>query len=304
MKYWIALLLFAISSPVFGAKIGILYNEKIPVYAEIADNFKRVMIKDGHLLKEVAVSDEDEQATVKNIKASECEYFFSIGTPASKACNASGFPGIFTMVVDPVRNGLIQKNGLPKGLMTGILVDVSPRMQFTRLKEIMQGKNRVGVLYDPGVSSYVVQQYHKYEKEFGLQIMDMEVLSKDQVPPLVESLKGKVDYILSVVDNTVYNIQSIQVILRFSVTNKIPLVGFSAPHVKAGALVAFYCRYPSLGTQAAKLMAGIVSGKDIKNIEVELPEETDYAINMRSASIMKINISESFKSGAAEVFGE
>ena len=304
MKYWAALFLFVLSSPVFGAKIGVLSNEKIPVYADIVANFKKAMIKEGHLVKDVEVNNADEKVTLSNIKASECEYFFSVGAPASKACNASGFPGVFTMVVDPVKNGLIQKNGLPQGRMTGVLVDVSPRIQFTNLKKIMMGKVRVGVLYDPGVSSYVVAQYLKYADEFGFKIFDIPVISKEEVPPAIESLKGKVDYILSVVDNTVYNIQSIQVILRFSITNKIPLVGFSAPQVKAGALVSFYCHYPSLGTQAAKLMTSIASGTDVKTITVELPEDTDYALNMRSASIMKIDIPDGFKSGAVEVFGE
>ena len=302
-NFWVILLLFAISSPVFGAKIGILFNEKIPVYAEIVANFKKAMLPAGHTLKDIVVLN-DHKATVKNIKDSGCQYFFTVGAPASKACNDSGFPGVFTMVVDPVKNGLIQNDGSPRGQMTGVLVDVSPRMQFSYLKKIMQGKNRIGVLYDPGVSSFVVAQYLKCADEFGVRILDVPVLSKEDVPPSVESLKGKVDYILSVVDNTVYNVQSIQVILRFSITNKVPLVGFSAPQVKAGAMVAFYCHYPSLGTQAAKLMTSIAGGGDVKNMLVELPEETDYAVNLRSAAIMKIDIPDAFKAGAAEVFGE
>lgn len=304
MKFWMVVFLLMSSSPVFGAKIGILSNDKIPVYSEIAANFKKTMIKEGHLVKEVAVVNGDDKATLKNIKASECEFFFSVGAPASKACNASGFPGVFTMVVDPVKNGLIEKNGSPKGRMTGVLVDVSPRMQFAHLKKIMAGKPRVGVLYDPSVSSYVVSQYIKHATEFGFQIFDIPILGKDEVPPSIEALKGKVDYILSVVDNTVYNIQSIQVILRFSIMNKIPLIGFSAPQVKAGALVGFYCHYANLGNQAAKLMSLLVAGQDVKTVLVELPEETDYAVNLRSASIMKVEIPESFKTGAAEVFGE
>ncbi len=302
-NFGIILLLFAISCPVFGAKIGILSNEKIPVYAEIVANFKKAMLPGGHTLKDIIVLNDD-NATIKNMKDSGCQYFFSVGAPASNVCNDSGFPGVFTMVVDPVKNGLIQKDGSPRGQMTGVLVDLSPRMQFTNLKKIMPGKNRVGILYDPGVSSFVVNQYLKYADEFGIRIMDVPVFSKEDVPPSVESLKGKADYILSIVDNTVYNVQSIQVILRFSITNKIPLVGFSAPQVKAGAMVAFYCHYPSLGTQAAKLMTTLVGGENVKNMLVELPEDTDYAVNMRSAVIMKINIPDSFKSGAAEVFGE
>ena len=297
------LFLLTVSSPVFGAKIGILSNDKISVYAEIVSNFKKAMLLEGHSLKEVAVS-EKETATVQNIRDSGCQYFFTIGAPASKACHQSGLPGVFTMVVDPVKNGLIQKNGAPTGSMTGVLVDVSPRIQFSHLKKIMQGKNRAGVIYDPSVSSFVVAQYMKHAEEFGFRIVDIPVISKEEVPPSVESLKGKADYILSVVDNTVYNVQSIQFILRFSITNKVPLIGFSAPQVKAGALLAFYCHYPSLGTQAARLMSAIAAGGDVKTMLVELPEETDYAVNVRSASIMKIDILDSFKSGAAEIFGE
>lgn len=286
-----------------GTKVGLLYNDKVPIYKQIADKFKNEIEAEGNTTKELAYSSE-EDAMPATIKSSGCSYFFTVGAPAAKACFSAGYPGVFTMVVDPVKSGLIDKNGVPLGQMTGVLVDISPRIQFSTLKNMLGSRTRGGIIYDPQVSSFVVAEHIKVSSEFGFQVYEVPVSNKDEVPPAVEGLKKKADFILSVVDNTVYNVQSIQIILRFSITNKIPLIGFSSQQVKAGALIGFYCDYPKLGVQSAKLLSNLIHGADISTCIVELPADTKYSINMQTANIMKIAIPGSVKSGAEEVFGE
>jgi ABC-type uncharacterized transport system substrate-binding protein len=309
-KYFLFVFLFVFFSlEIFPATVGILYDEKIPIYKNIVTNFMTDIQADGTKVKtiEFVRTDDkaDKAAMCKNIKASGVNFIFCVGLPASEAASESGVPGVFTMVVDAVKAGLITKDGMPRGNMTGVLVNVSPKAQFSYLKDIMGTKTRAGVIYQPAVSAFIVTEYTKSSSDFGFQICEVPVSSKEEVAPEVEKLKGKVDFILSVVDNVVYNAQCVEFILRFSINNKIPLVGFSPNQAKAGALISFYCDYPKLGNQSARLMSKILksNGGDVSMIPVELPNDVNYAINTNIAKLFKIEIPASVKSGAAETYG-
>lgn len=285
--------------------VGVIYNDKIPVYETIFSNFKNKLEDSGIKIKKIPVlSDEknntNEKKIEESIKASNCEYFFAIGLVAAKALKNSGCTGIFTMVVDPYTNGLIENNGSKKSRIIGILVNISPEILFSKIKLLMSEKNKIGIIYDPSVSGYVVSQYSKYSAEFGFQIFEVPVSDKSEIPAAIESLKDKIDFILSVVDNTVYNNQSLEIVFRFSILHRIPFVGFSSKHTKSVALASYYCDYPQLGFQAADLMKKFINGTDLKSITVEMSNAVKYTVNSKIAQLMKMKISETVISGAEE----
>jgi ABC-type uncharacterized transport system substrate-binding protein len=300
----ISLALFlGLQATALSEEIGVLYNNKIPIYKKIAEKFMSHAKENGHNVKEVAYvkGKGSGEAMVANINGAGVTYMFCIGAPASKAANDSGTPGVFTMVVDPVKSGLTDKDGLPIGSLTGVLVNVSAEAQFKRIGQFMGKANKAGVVYDPTISAFVVNEYIKSSTKYKFEVFEVPVTESSDVPPAIEKLKNErnIDFLLSVVDNTVYNSKNIQVILRFSIVNKIPLIGFSPQQVKAGALVGFYCDYPMLGTQGAEVMENVVtSGGDVSLIPVEMPDEVQYSVNMKTAKIMKIKFPAKFKTGA------
>lgn len=290
------------------ATVGVLSDEKIPVYKNIVTNFISEIKGTDTKVKMINFvrtdNKSDKAAMTKNIKSSGVDYIFTVGLPASEAAGESNVPGVFTMVVDPVKADLISKDGMPRGNLTGVLVNVSPKAQFMRLKSIMGERTKAGVIYQPAISAFIVTEYTKTSTDYGFQICEVPVSCKEEVAPEVEKLKGRVDFILSVVDNVVYNAQCVEFILRFSISNKIPLIGFSPNQTKAGALISFYCDYPKLGNQSAKLLArAMSSSSDIAMIPVELPDDVNYAINLNIAKLFRIDIPDSVLSQASETYG-
>ena len=158
--FFVALFLgFQATAP--AEEIGVLFNNKIPIYKKIAEKFIGGAKSNGHNIKEVVYVKGDNKAMVANINNSGVTYMFCIGAPASKACNDAGTPGVFTMVVDPVKSGLTDKDGLPIGSLTGVLVNVSADAQFARISQFMGKATKAGVVYDPSISAFVVNEYIK-----------------------------------------------------------------------------------------------------------------------------------------------
>ncbi|MCK5707002.1 MAG: hypothetical protein KAI43_05060 [Candidatus Aureabacteria bacterium] len=303
MKKIILLLfiLFCYTQAACAQNVAIVLTKDIPIYNAIFGKFITEIKSSnpGVRVKKFVASG----GTIGEINAFAPELIFSVGTKATVlAKKMSGIPKIFTMVVNPIGESFCTKEGDPLPEMTGVLISVSPEMQFKLLKQLMPKAERVGVVYDPSKSSLSVNAGVKVGDKMGLVIGNIPVNDASKVPDKIESLKGKIDVLWGVVDDTVYNKNSMEFILLFSFRNKIPLIGFSPNQVKAGALFAMYCNYPVLGTQAAQMAGEILAGKSVSDIPLQNPSDVKYSISKRAAKLMKLKISKKILDKADKIF--
>ncbi len=299
----VILFIFILQINLFAENICMVYSKKIKIHKDIADTFKTQAIVNGFVVKEIAYEKENEELEEK-IKSSNCNYFFTIGDDASKACVKTGFPGVFVLVTDPVTSGLIDKDGKIKGKMTGILINVSFKKQWQQLKDIFFSKTHGGIIYNPEISSYLAKEYIQVLNDDQFRVVDVPVTNKDDVLPEINQLKDA-SFILSLVDNDVYNAKTLPVFLRFSLTNKIPFVGFLDSQTKTGALVSFYSDFNNLGRQGAKLLSDLVAaGGNASQCPIQYPEEIKHSINKQIAEIMKLTIPVELEANAEEIYGK
>jgi len=288
----------------FSEDIGILYSNTNDIYEKIARNFISQSKKNRHKVIKIDYIGNDVPEMAKNINNKGCKYIFTIGSNATSAAKSTGIKGVFTMVVDPVNQDLIDRDGKPKGALTGVLINVSPDTQFSTLKLMFKNHSMsAGIIYNPDISGFVVSEYRKSEPEYDYQILEFPVSNSDEIPEALNRIKTDANFILSVVDNMVYNSKNAQFITRFSVLNKIPLIGFSPQMVEAGALIGFYCDYPKLGDQSANLMEKLIKAENVYSVQVELPDNINFSINKTIASVMKVDISETLKNNAEKLYG-
>ena len=241
----------------------------------------------------------------KEIMSLSPSAIFSIGTQATHY--AKGFKNtfkVFTLVVNPVKESFCTKEGKSTGNMTGVFISISPYEQFKLIKEALPNAKRIGVVYDPTKSENTINQAIPAAKKLNMEIIIAPVTNRAKVIEKFENLAGKIDVLWSVVDNTVYNKNSFESILLFSLRNKIPFFGFSEHQVKAGALMSIYCDYPSLGAQAAEIVSEILSGKNIGNIPPQNPKIIKYAISERASTIMGIKIPAKLRMGADKILSD
>lgn len=96
------------------------------------------------------------------------------------------------------------------------------------------------------------------------------------------------DVLLAVPDNLVYNSNTIRNILLTSYRRGVPLVGFSASYVKAGALCAIFSTPEALAVQAGEMTQ--VFAKTGRLPEVQYPTRYTVAVNADVARALGVTL--------------
>ncbi|MBI5558835.1 MAG: hypothetical protein HY885_14505 [Deltaproteobacteria bacterium] len=161
--------------------------------------------------------------------------------------------------------------------ITGIRLDIPPKLQFDQVSRYLPKVKRVGVIFDPARSSHVVNQAALNRPD--LEFVALAASSAREVPGLLEKLKGKVDLLWLLPDLTVTNPQTLQSYFLFSFQNKTPVLAFSEKYLKNGAALAVTFDLEDMGVQAARLAAAIFTGTPAGRLSVRDISAVKTAIN-------------------------
>ena len=113
---------------------------------------------------------------------------------------------------------------------------------------------------------------------------------------------NRADVLWGLADQVVLNPKTVQSILLFSLRNRIPFVGLSSTWVKAGALYALDRDYGDIGAQCGELAVKVLQGAPPASLSPAGPRKVVYAINMKTARLLKLEIQDSLVQGAQAVF--
>ena len=101
-------------------------------------------------------------------------------------------------------------------------------------------------------------------------------------------------------DPNIYNSEALAYVLSYTAERGIPVMGFSANLVKAGALVA--CSYDAvdLGAQTGELILDVLSGGPAGEVPAAPPRKIDYVLNTSVAGRLGLKIPQDVIDGASE----
>jgi putative ABC transport system substrate-binding protein len=262
-KFMIAVaLMFGLSFPAGAEKnVLVLLSRTLAPYQEALKGFEQ----DGRFPTRV-VNLEGDPAKVGLVQdaldSGKAEALLVVGTDAVHAIknSAPGLPLVFTMVLEPV--------DLPGKKIGGVVMQVQSADQFSRIAKMLPAVKRIGVLYNPGSSKKAIGQAREDVGRFGMTLIPIAVENPSEVPSALGNLtKDKVDAIWSVVDNIVAQPAVIGQTIAHAQAQKLPFIGLSAFHVKAGALLAFSADFHDIGKQTAELTAKVISGAGVGKVE-------------------------------------
>jgi len=282
--------------------IGIIYNPDIKPFETIAKNFIQQSMQSGHLIKKIKFTKGKVNRMTKAIDTSPCSYIISIGSKPSLAAFQSSLPGVFCMVQDPVKQGLLESDGEVTSQLTGILMAITPELQL-KLSSFISNHKKIGLIHNSKFPDFIIQSYKKYYTDAGYEFFTKVSDKNSDVLPALEELKDKIDLIISVVDNSVFNKHTVPLISRFSYTNQIPFCGYLKRHVKKGAILSFYPDYEKFGEELALFLNTVIKNGETKT-PVKFYTSIKYDINMQTAKVMKIDLDEPIVNGAANVINQ
>ena len=214
-------------------------------------------------------------------------------TRGTKAATTT-IPIVMTTDGDPVGNGFVASLARPGGNITG-LSTLSPERAGKRLellKEIVPKLSRLAVF---GTSNSATNARELKEVEgaalaLGATVQYFDVLAiKDIEPAFRGATKTRADAVIWLVSGGVVNITQAQAALR-NANNRLPVIYDSQRYVEAGGLMSYGINIVELARRAAYFVDKILKGAKPAELPVEQPTKFEFAINLKTAKEIGLNI--------------
>jgi putative tryptophan/tyrosine transport system substrate-binding protein len=161
---------------------------------------------------------------------------------------------------------------------------VKPEQYLSLYKSL--GIRRVGVIYDPARSGWYVRHAKWLAKQYGVELVLREVKESRQAIAQLATLKGAVDALWVLPDLTAVGRGTLEAYFLFAQSQSVPVVSFSAAHLKLGALAVLEVDRVELGRQAGELAEQLLRGAQTLP-QVSFPRKVSIRVNDAVARRLK-----------------
>jgi putative ABC transport system substrate-binding protein len=288
--------------------VAVIESRRIKAYELALDGFTEVMRRKGFEPSfERYVVDAD-TTTPEELRAfvgrADVSIILALGTDAAKLVKAahSDVPSVFSMVSEPGQSGLLNSGGNGGTPMTGVCLDVPVREQFSSLLDVVPRAKKIGVIYNPDETQFIVDEARKAANRMNLGLVTHPIRSEAEVPEGLTTLRPRIDALWLVSDRTVLTTQSLQYVFLFAFQTNLPLMGLSDHFVRMGALFAVGPDYRDVGMQSGEFAAQILAGRDPDELPVASPRKVLLSLNLRTAEIIGLRIPDVVVRKAASVY--
>lgn len=212
---------------------------------------------------------------------------------------------IFGAVTDPIAAGFYKDNlQTPQGNITGTQ-DLWPyAAQLDLIQKLLPSIKRIGILFNTSeVNSQVSVGHIRNEcKARGIELEERTIASESEVQIATAALLNKnIGLLFIPADNTAQT--SSATIIALCNQAKVPVFTGISGIVEGGALATVGCNYYELGKVNAEQAAQIIkSGKQARELPVQLAKRGDVYINLKSAAALGINVPEEVVKSAFKTF--
>jgi putative ABC transport system substrate-binding protein len=216
------------------------------------------------------------------------------GTATLPAKQATGtIPIVFTLVSDPVREGLVTSLARPGGNVTGLSAvsqDLSGK-RLELLKEAIPKASIVGVLYDPNDPAKIAEfkEIEVVARFLGVQPQSLEVRSLDEVENAFKTATRAKAAAILVLPTSILNAQYKR-ISELAANNRLPTMFASSLYMDAGGLMSYGPDFADLYRRAATYVDKILKGAKPADLPVEQPTKFELVINLKTAKQISLTI--------------
>jgi putative ABC transport system substrate-binding protein len=232
--------------------------------------------------------------------ALEVDLILTTLTPSTHAAKnaTSTIPIVFTIVEDPVGEGLVASLARPGGNLTGLsnnIIEIAGKV-LQLLNEAVPGASRVAYLWNPDldrIARLALEEIQTAANTLGVELQSVKVTNAGDFEPAFSSMVNEQAQALVVLAGPLM-VENTTRIVDLSLKNRLPLmVNGSSTWVQSGALMSYTPPYSPQFRRAARLVDKIFKGGNPGEIPVELPKIYDFAINLKTARELGITIPQS-----------
>ena len=286
-------------------KVFIAQGNSIPQF-ELAKTGIIETLGDQYDITVVTVEPDNIKEFVKQVRKERPKAIITIGTKTSKLVSKKVFmsPVIFCMALSPIKTGLI-KSMKGSGLnVTGIALDIPPKEQFKKIKELFPWMYRFGVLYTPNQDEALMEEAKKAALELEIDLFAEPVFSQDQIQEKLELLFQKqINLLWATSDQKVYSRKALRYILLSLNRYKVPFMGLSSSYLKLGAFFSLDPDPKEVGADAAKLAIKIITEKRRGGkVPIQFPSKFTYSVSQKTVNKFRFTLPQTTWDNAQEIY--
>lgn len=165
--------------------------------------------------------------------------------------------------------------------LSAIYLDTPYQRQFELIRALLPQARNVGTVLG-AVSVREREQLRSLARERGLNLQSELAQRESELYPVLKSVLGDSEVFLAVPDPVVINAATAQNVLITAFRSQVPVIGYSASYVKAGALAAVYSTPQQIGTEAGQLIKAHVRG-----VALPAPKPARYFSVGLNAALMR-----------------
>lgn len=199
----------------------------------------------------------------------------------------------------PVLSVFVSRNGFEKLLrelpahreqqsFSAVYLDQPAKRQLDLIAAALPGAKNIGLLYSALTPDITNLRKAAAENRFVLR--ENKVESEDSMYRDLQSMLQKSDVLLAIPDAQIYNALTMRNILLSTYHSGIPVVGYSQPYVRAGALCAVFTTPRQFAAQAAFVTRQFADTGRLPS--AQYAAEFDVMVNQQVARSLGIQIKE------------
>lgn len=260
------------ATPCFAMEeVVVVRSSNATPYLQASDKVKEHLIAKGYSITVLDLSTltASDAVRFKELAADDkTKAFVGIGANAAQWLHAHVPLAIcltYCMVTNPTEAGLTA--GRPT---FGVSTYVPWNVQLALMRESLPNLKRIGMLYsNKNAESRAGMEAVKQNLDAGVELVGVAIEEFETVADAIQDLIAKKpDVVWTAPDAAVYSSATVRSLLLLALRNKLPVFGFSAPFVRAGAWVGVGVEPAHQGEQCGAITAAwLQARKDKKEDE-------------------------------------
>jgi len=297
-----------ISQPIIQKKVfhvGLL--QMAPIVSQNMEGFKAGMEELGYKEGEnISYVYRDAQGDLEKLKVFARELvdlnpdmIFVNTSPATlavkEATKGTDIPVVFSMVADPLSAGVVSSVQNSGNNLTGTscaYIDIAPK-RIEVLTEVAPKAKKILVLYraEDKSGGACTEKIITKGKELGLEIIPFKISKKEDIEAKLKNLQpGEVDAVMDPGDSMVSS--ATDIVIQYANQLKIPYMALSKGEVDKGAAMGYAVDYFDLGKQTSLIANQVLVGINPTDIPFEQPRRWFFAINLKTAKEIGLEVSQ------------
>ncbi len=288
------------AAPVHSADVAVIMSADVYAYREALQGFR------GTLRQQIVAEydmegdfDRGRKVLTEIQSKIKPDLIFAVGIWALHmiARQTTEIPVVYAMVLNPPSvAGAVAKN------ITGASMNVPVELTMQLFKELGPKIRRVGIIFNPAKTGYLVSQAESVAREQGLQLIAKQIQSPREAIQALDFLQGKIDMLWILPDETILAREVVQYMLLFSFRKKVPLLGLSERQARMGAVLSLsFGSSKDIGRQAGELAKGILGGKTPSRIPYTTARQVKLTVNLKAAQKLGMEIPRSILEKADQI---